>query len=110
MKSNDLILKCYAEQEEGVWVAVCLDFNLAAQADSYQEVKAKLESMISFYVKEALTIDVAYADQLLNRRAPLTSWIKYYSIVLRNFIHEYIHIALNNKHFTFNEIIPMRPA
>jgi predicted RNase H-like HicB family nuclease len=50
MKSNDLILKCYAEQEEGVWVAVCLDFNLAAQADSYQEVKAKLESMISFYV------------------------------------------------------------
>jgi predicted RNase H-like HicB family nuclease len=103
MKSNDLILKCYAEQEEGVWVAVCLDFNLAAQADSYQEVKAKLESMISFYVREALTIDIAYADQLLSRRAPLSSWIKYYSIVLRNAIQE-------DKHFVFNKMMPMRPA
>jgi predicted RNase H-like HicB family nuclease len=103
MKSKDLILKCYAEQEDGVWVAVCLDFNLAAQADSYQEVKEKLESMISSYVREALTIDVAYADQLLSRRAPLSSWIKYYSIIIRNTIHE-------NKHFVFNEIMPMRPA
>jgi predicted RNase H-like HicB family nuclease len=103
MKSNNLILKCYAEQEEGVWVAVCLDFNLAAQADSYQEVKAKLESMIAFYVREALTTDIAYADQLLNRRSPLSAWVKYYSIKLLNVIRE-------NNHFVFNEIMPMRPA
>jgi hypothetical protein len=59
--------------------------------------------MISFYVREALTIDIAYADQLLSRRAPLSSWIKYYSIFLRNAIHK-------NKHFVFNKIMPMRPA
>lgn len=103
MKASDLLIRCYAEEEKtGLWVAVCLDFNLAAQADSYPEVKQKLESMISSYVTEALTIDIEYADQLLSRKAPLSTWLKYYYIKTSHFIHD-------NKHFAFYGILPMRP-
>lgn len=103
MNSNNLVLKCYAEQEDGVWVAVCLDFNLAAQADTLPEAKEKLEAMILSYVREALTIDLDYADQLLTRRAPLSAWLRYYLIKVCNLFH-------NHKHAIFSEIMPMRPA
>lgn len=47
---KELIVKCYSEQDGVCWVAVCLDFNLAAQGDSFEEVKIKLEAMITEYV------------------------------------------------------------
>ena len=42
MRSNQLIIRCFAKQEEGLWVAVCVDFTLAAQASSFAEAKEKL--------------------------------------------------------------------
>lgn len=103
MKSNKLILKCYLEQEEGSWVAVCLDFNLAAQAESERSAKKKLEAMIQSYVTEALTVDREYADQLLTRRAPLHMWIRYYWISVMSAIRK-------NKRSVFSEVMPLRPA
>jgi hypothetical protein len=47
-------VRCYAEQEGDCWVAVCLSFNLAAQGDSFGEVKTKLEAMLAEYVHDAL--------------------------------------------------------
>jgi len=64
MNPKELIVKCYAKQEEGMWVAVCLDFCLATQGDSLNEVKRKLEEQITFYVGEALE-DKEYGNQLL---------------------------------------------
>jgi hypothetical protein len=105
MNPSQLILKCYAEQEEGVWVAVCLDFNLAAQGDSFDEVKKKLESMIEEYVYDALVgEDRAYAGQLLTRRAPLSSWVRYYLLKIKHTIFS------GTQNFLFNETMPMRPA
>lgn len=76
MSPEKLIMKCYAEQEQDCWVAVCLNFNLASQGDSYGEVKTKLESMIAEYVYDAPAgDDKAYSAQLLSRRAPIYSWI-----------------------------------
>jgi hypothetical protein len=84
MNPTDLIVKCYAEQEGGCWVAVCLNFNLASQDDSFEAAKVKLEGMISEYVYDALAgEDKPYAAQLLSRRAPLSSWLKYYLIRLK---------------------------
>lgn len=103
MKSDKLILKCYLEQEEGSWVAVCLDFNLAAQAESERSAKKKLEAMIQSYVTEALTVDREYADQLLTRRAPLHMWIRYYWISVMSAIRK-------NKRSVFSEVMPLRPA
>jgi predicted RNase H-like HicB family nuclease len=104
MNPKQLIVKCYAEQEGNCWVAVCLNFNLAAQGDSFEEVKAKLEAMISEYVYDALEgEDKAYAAQLLSRTAPLSSWIKYQLIRLKiAFCHTHEHV--------FDETMPLRPA
>ncbi len=103
MNSRDLILRCYVKQEEGAWVAVCLDLNLAAQADSQKEVREKLEAMISTYVNEALTTDAQYADQLLTRRSPWPEWAKYYCYRTLDAWHK-------SPQFAFNEIMPVRPV
>lgn len=103
MKPQDLILKCYAREEEGSWVALCIDFNLAAQAESCDAAKAKLESMIAAYVREALTTDAAYSAQLLARRAPWTEWAKYYFYRATAVLHPRDRSA-------FHEVMPMRPA
>lgn len=81
MKPSQLMLRCYAEQVNHQWQAFCLDLNLAAQGDSFDEAEAKLKDMICEYVFDALAgEDQKYADQLLNRRAPWSFWIKYYYI------------------------------
>ncbi|MDD2724937.1 MAG: DUF1902 domain-containing protein [Methylovulum sp.] len=104
MTPNQLIIKCYAEQEADCWVAVCLDFNLAAQGDSFEEVKTKLEAMIAEYVFDALAgEDKPYAAQLLSRRAPLSSWLKYYFIKLKITL-------LHGTGRVFDETLPLIPA
>jgi len=104
MKPQQLIIRCYAEHEDDVWVALCLDFNLAAQGDSFEEVKLKLESMIKEYVYDVLVgEDRKYASQLLNRRASLSSWTKYYYIKLRNKI-------CHDSNYIFDETMPLKPA
>lgn len=103
MNIEQLILKCYVEQEEGSWVAVCLDLNLAAQAETKHLAKASLESMIKSYVDEAFTVDREYADQLLTRKAPIQLWLRYYLIRFMSAIHK-------NKRSVFREVMPLRPA
>lgn len=77
MTPQTLTVRCMAWQESGVWVAVCLDFALAVQGDSPQDVRAKLHEQIADYVDEALTIDAAHAEELLARRAPLRDRLRY---------------------------------
>lgn len=102
MKTNELVLRCYV-QEEGSWVAVCLDLNLAAQAETEGMARKKLEEMTLMYVREALTTDREYADQLLSRKAPLRLWVRYYVMLAMSMLHK-------NHNHTFHEVMPMRPA
>jgi predicted RNase H-like HicB family nuclease len=104
MNPKQLIVKCYAEQEGDYWVAMCLNFNLAVQGDSFEEVKAKLEAMIAEYVYDALAgEDQPYAAQLLSRSAPLSSWLKYYFLKAK--------IALcHTAERIFDETMPLKPA
>ena len=79
MKPKQLILRCYAEKKGPVWQAFCLDLNLAAQDSSFIQVRNRLHQQIESYVEDAVTgEDVAYADQLLSRKAPWLCWVKYY--------------------------------
>lgn len=104
MNPGQLIVKCYAEQEGGCWVVICLDFNLAAQGDSFDEAKAKLEAMIIEYVYDALVgEDKLYAAQLLTRRAPWSSWLKYYIVKLRA-------LFVQGAGRVFDETMPLKPA
>jgi len=84
MKPKSLILRCFAEKKDGQWTAVCVDFYLAAQSDSLNDVLQKLESQIKSYIDEALNgCDKLYSKQLLCRKAPLFQILKYYYIKTR---------------------------
>jgi predicted RNase H-like HicB family nuclease len=85
MHQGKRVLRCYAEQQaQCLWVAVCVDLNLAAQGETYREVRRKLNEQIDSYVFDALAgDDRPYAEQLLSRRAPLKFFLKYYLSHLR---------------------------
>ena len=106
MTKNQLLLRCYAKYEEGQWLAFCLDFDLAAQADSFEEAKTKLENMIKAYVFDALVgEDKDYAQQLLFRKAPLLEWLKYdFYLAINRFIH-----ARQGMYRLFLEPLPLTP-
>lgn len=95
MSVSNLVLRCYSLYDKEQWIAFCLDFDLAAQADSFEEAKEKLEDMIKVYVFDALVgEDKEYSEQMLFRKAPLIEWIKYYYYL---FIHHYLHLKAANK-------------
>lgn len=77
MSNNPFVLQCYAEKKDGLWIAACPQFTLAAQGDSFEEAKSKLEGQIKSYVVEALTVDKEHAVELLGRRAPLSMRLHY---------------------------------
>ena len=78
VRLSNLVLRCYAEQEaDGSWFAICLSLNLYARGDSYDHARKKLHAVIGSYLKDALTVDSEYVDDLIPRRAPLYFWLRY---------------------------------
>ncbi|ALV91567.1 MULTISPECIES: hypothetical protein [Pantoea] len=75
-------LRCMAYNQDGVFVAVCLDLSLAAQADTLKGAQKALEEQLFDYIHEAVS-EPEHANQLLNRKAPWQLWVRYYSIHLR---------------------------
>ena len=75
-----LHLRGYVVREGRVWTATCLDLTLAAQGDSLEEALQCLMGTVDEYVRQAIGEDRAYKDQLLNRRAPASEYLKYYCI------------------------------
>ncbi len=63
---------CYAEGRGEDWEAICVDFDIAVQGRSFDEVYHGLTDAVQLYL-ESLT-DLSAEDQarLLGRRAPLS--------------------------------------
>lgn len=76
VKPLPIVVRLYGKKRSGHWSIICLEFNLAAQANTIQEAKAKLDEMMKSYVHDA--VDAQYGLQLLTRRAPAVFWAKYY--------------------------------
>lgn len=83
----NLVLRCYAVNENDVWSAVCINFSLAAQGNSFADAKRKLNAQIGDYVKDAFTVDREHADYLLNRKAPLAQRLTWYALLVRSNLH-----------------------
>lgn len=110
MRPNQLILRCYAERDGALWMAVCLDLSLAAQADSYEEARRKLDAQIHDYVREALSQDKEHAAYLLTeRKAPLSEWVRYYALKYAARIARFFHRPSRDVK-PFRETLPMVPA
>lgn len=89
MRPQALFLRCFVERRDDRWQGFCIDLNLAAQGDSLEEVKCKLEAMIADYVYDALAgEDREYAFQLMQRKAPLSiRWRYYYHALIPRIVH-----------------------
>jgi len=102
MHTENLIVRCMAKQEGGLWVAVCIDYSLAAQADTFEEARRKLQEQIRSYVREAYTVDHEHAAELLTRRAPLLDRVAYrFQRMLQRLLHRVR---------TYLEPVPLVPA
>lgn len=108
MKPRSLILRMYGEKQSGQWSLICLDFNLAVQADTLPEAKEKMHSMIKVYLRDALEDgdDSEHANYFLTRRAPVSFWLKYYFLkVIRS-----IFGKKNGSYMVGSDTIPMLPT
>ena len=108
-----LIVRYVAERHGDQWQAFTLEFGLAAQADSQADVQHKLESMIRSYVSDALTgEDREHADVLLNRRATLSVYAKYYLTLVQCWLARHLGGRSNGKpsHMTFKHPLPLGPV
>src|SRR5438132_89006 len=64
------VIHYYVERRGNQWQAFSLEFGLAAQGDTREEVESKLDSMIDSYLYDALEgEDREHAYELLTRRA-----------------------------------------
>lgn len=66
---------CYLHGVSGNWEGMCVDFDIAVQGVSLEEVKARLGEAIQTYIEDALAEDPKTRDQLLRRRAPF--WLRW---------------------------------
>lgn len=64
-------LLCFAEGKEGDWDAFCVDFDIAVQGRTFEEVYELLNQSIADYIEAAFREDEVTRKRLLNRRAPL---------------------------------------
>ena len=102
-----LILRCYGYQKNNRWIGICLNFNLAVEAESPEELRQKMHEVIESYIETVLdTEDKDSIPALLSRRAPLYDWIIYGLIKFAVYL---IHLP---KKFAFNfkETIPFHLA
>lgn len=74
-----LTVRCIVEPKDGQWQAFSLEYGLAAQAESMEEAKCRLDRMIRSYVYDALVgEDRDHAHELLSRRATWRVYVRYY--------------------------------
>ncbi|HSU05710.1 MAG TPA: hypothetical protein VLI93_09065 [Acetobacteraceae bacterium] len=69
------MLLCYAEGRNATWEAFCVNFDLAVQGTSFDDVRRKLDTAIAIYLEGVAELPAAERKRLLNRRAPLSAWL-----------------------------------
>lgn len=106
IRPGRFVLRCYGQRtEKGNLVGVCLDLDIAVEAQSIDELKKKMNQAVTSYLDSVLdTDDRESIPILLTRRAPLKDWVIYYYIKLRDYIRRF------PGNFTFNEMIPFHLA
>jgi predicted RNase H-like HicB family nuclease len=62
---------CVARRGGEWWEALCLDFDLAVQGRSFDEVRALLDEAVNTYVEDARAEAEPARSRLLSRRVPL---------------------------------------
>ena len=64
-------LKCYAWGKPGDWEGLCVDLDLAAQGENFEEVRRELGDAIETYLDYVADLPENEQARFLNRKAPL---------------------------------------
>lgn len=64
-------LTCYVEKRGENWEGVCIDFDIAVQGHSFEEIQGKLGRAIREYVEHVKELPEAEQGRFWNRRVPL---------------------------------------
>lgn len=68
---------CYAEGKRGHWEAICLDFDIAVQGNSFEEVYRSLNEGIAAYMGYVSELPEEERSYFLNRKAPLSLRLRF---------------------------------
>lgn len=103
---NRLVLRCYGHKtNKGKWFGLCLNFNIAIEAYTQEELRLKMNQVLVSYIETVLdTDDKVSIPDLLTRRAPLIDWLIYYKIRMSVFLSNF------SSNFTFKETLPFHLA
>ena len=63
-------LRCYAYRNGGTWEAICVDYDIATFAPSFEEVKASLVTCIELFLEGVAEASPEDRERLLRRRSP----------------------------------------
>ena len=63
--------RCYAEGSRSGWEAICLDLDIAVQADNLEAVVDELNQAIRLYLESVADLPEAERAHLLERPVPL---------------------------------------
>ncbi len=88
---------CFAHGRPGDWEALCVDFDIAVQGESFRDVQRQIELAVADYV---LAVEGEEADQrsrLLRRRAPRSTVLFWSGRVLLSAIR---HLAGDDRETT----------
>lgn len=103
-----LLVRCVALREGDQWQAFTLEFGLAAQADSFQEARQKIDAMIQDYLYEALVgDDREHASVLLIRKALWWVYALYYYARIMSYVRRSM---ISDKLRVFGEPWAMEPT
>jgi predicted RNase H-like HicB family nuclease len=64
-------LICYVERRGDQWVAQCLDFDIAVQGASFDEVKERIEGAIKLYLERVRELPEEERERFLHRAIPI---------------------------------------
>ncbi len=77
-------LRCYAVSRGREWEALCLDLDIAVEADTFGEAKRGLEGAIDSYLATVTELPAKERKRMLKRKAPLKAWLAYYWAILQS--------------------------
>ena len=65
-------LTCYAWGKPGNWEALCVDFDIPAQSESFEQVRRELADAVDTYLDYVSDLPKSEQRRFLNRKAPLS--------------------------------------
>ena len=64
-------LTCYAWGKPGDWEALCVDLDIAAEGETFEQVRSELSDAVETFVDYVWELPEIERRTLLNRKAPL---------------------------------------